>query len=67
MPYASLMTALTEEFVNGRILGQSKTQDASTNVLFLSSGNNVQPVRDATRRVITITLDPQCETPATRF
>lgn len=65
-PYPSLMTALTEEYVNGRILGQSKTQEASTNTLFLSSGNNVQPVRDATRRVITITLDPQCETPATR-
>jgi hypothetical protein len=65
-PYPSLMTALTEEYVNGRILGQSKTQEASTNALFLSSGNNVQPVRDATRRVITITLDPQCETPATR-
>jgi hypothetical protein len=65
-PYPSLMTALTEEYVNGRILGQSKTQEASTNALFLSSGNNVQPVRDATRRVITITLDPQFETPATR-
>ena len=66
MPYPSLMTALTEAYVNGRILGHSKTQEASTNALFLSSGNNVQPVRDATRRVITITLDPQCETPATR-
>jgi hypothetical protein len=32
----------------------------------LSSGNNVVPVRDMTRRCVTITLDPKCETPASR-
>ncbi|MBL0011357.1 MAG: hypothetical protein IPP22_10900 [Nitrosomonas sp.] len=37
-----------------------------TRVLFLSSGNNVDPVRDMTRRTVTITLDPACEIPAAR-
>ncbi|MFP5429316.1 MAG: hypothetical protein ACLGJA_27045, partial [Gammaproteobacteria bacterium] len=37
-----------------------------TRALFLSSGNNVGPVKDMARRCITIALDPQCETPAAR-
>lgn len=66
IPHKSLCTALTSEFISGRILGQSKTAEASTRALFLSSGNNVQPVRDMTRRTVTITLDPACEIPAAR-
>ena len=66
MPHKALCTALTSEFISGRILGQSKTAEVGTRALFLSSGNNVDPVRDMTRRVITITLDPACETPAAR-
>jgi RepB DNA-primase from phage plasmid len=65
-PYKSLCSALTEEFVTGRILGVSKTATVGTRALFLSSGNNVDPVRDMARRCITIRLDPQCEVPATR-
>jgi hypothetical protein len=38
----------------------------STRALLLSSGNNVGPTADMTRRCITINLDPGCETPATR-
>src|SRR5262249_42858392 len=33
--------------------------------LFLGSGNNVGPIRDLLRRVLTIHLDPRCATPAT--
>lgn len=66
IPHKSLCTALTSENMSGRILGQSKTAEVGTGALFLSSGNNVEPVRDMTRRVVTIRLDPQCETPATR-
>lgn len=66
IPHKSLCTALTSEFISGRILGQSKTVEVSTRTLFLSSGNNVDPVRDMTRRTITITLDPACEIPAAR-
>lgn len=66
IPHKSLCTALTSEFISGRILGQSKTAEVDTRTLFLSSGNNVDPVRDMTRRTVTITLDPACETPAAR-
>lgn len=64
--HKSLCTALTSEYLQGRILGVSKTATVSTRTLFLSSGNNVDPVQDMARRCVTITLDPACETPATR-
>ncbi len=66
IPHKSLCTALTSEHISGRILGQSKTAEVGTRVLFLSSGNNVDPVRDMTRRTVTINLDPACEIPAAR-
>jgi hypothetical protein len=66
LAHKSLCTALTSEHMSGRILGISKTATVSTRALFLSSGNNVGPVRDMTRRCITIRLDPACEVPAAR-
>lgn len=47
------------------MLGVSKTATVSTRTLFLGSGNNVGPVRDLLRRVVTIQVDPRCATPAT--
>ena len=64
--HKSLCTVLTSEHMSGRILGVSKTATVSTRALFLSSGNNVGPVQDMTRRCITIHLDPGCEEPAAR-
>jgi hypothetical protein len=64
--HKSLCMALTSENLSGRILGVSKTATVSTRALFLSSGNNVGPVQDMTRRCITIHLSPQCEVPAAR-
>jgi hypothetical protein len=64
--HKSLCTALTSAYMSGRILGVSKTASVSTRALFLSSGNNVGPVQDMTRRCITIHLDPGCEVPAAR-
>jgi hypothetical protein len=64
--HKSLCTVLTSEYMTGRILGVSKTATVSTRALFLSSGNNVGPVQDMTRRCITIHLDPGCEVPAAR-
>jgi len=64
--HKSLCTALTSEFISGRILGVSKTATVSSRALFLSSGNNVGPVQDMTRRCITMHLSPQCEVPASR-
>ena len=64
--HKSLCTVLTSEYMSGRILGVSKTATVSTRALFLSSGNNVGPVQDMTRRCISIHLDPGCEVPAAR-
>lgn len=66
LAHKSLCSALTASYVSGRILGTSKTATVSTRALFLSSGNNVGPIQDMTRRCITIHLDPGCEVPATR-
>ncbi len=64
--HKSLCTALTAEYMSGRILGVSKTATVSTRALFLSSGNNVGPIQDMSRRCITINLSPLCEVPAAR-
>lgn len=66
LAHKSLCTALTSKYMSGRILGVSKTATVSTRALFLSSGNNVGPIQDMTRRCITIHLSPQCEVPAAR-
>ena len=66
LPHKSLCIALTSEFMTGRILGVSKTATVSTRTLFLSSGNNVTPIKDMARRCITINLNPEVEIPAAR-
>ena len=66
IPHRSLCMALTSAHMRGRILGLSKSATVSTRALFLSSGTNVGPVKDMTRRCITVHLDPGCEVPAER-
>jgi hypothetical protein len=66
LPYKSLCSALTGQYLSGRELGQSKMVQVTTNTLVLSSGNNVGPVRDMGRRCVTISLDAHHDTPATR-
>jgi len=57
---------LTSGLITGRILGSSKVCTVSTQTLVLSSGNNVQPIDDMTRRCITINLVSASEMPAQR-
>lgn len=64
-PHTILKQALTSEYVTDRILGQSKTATVSTRTLFLFSGNNVEPLRDLRRRIISIHLQRQEENPTT--
>lgn len=65
-PYPSLCSLLTSEEVEGRVLGKSLVISGSTKILVLASGNNVDPVADMARRVVTINLDPREEIPALR-
>lgn len=65
IPHGVIKRMLTTGQITDRILGVSKTATVSTRTLFLGSGNNVGPVRDLLRRVVTIHVDPRCATPAT--
>lgn len=65
IPHGTINRILTSDKITDRILGVSKTATVGTRTLFLGSGNNVGPVRDLLRRVLTIHLDPRCATPAT--
>jgi len=65
IPHGIIKRMLTAEKITDRILGVSKTATVSTRTLFLGSGNNVGPIRDLLRRVLTIHIDPRCATPAT--
>ena len=65
IPHGTIKRMLTAEHITDRILGVSKTATVSTRTLFLGSGNNVGPIRDLLRRVLTIHIDPRCPTPAT--
>lgn len=65
IPHGTIKRMLTTDKITDRILGVSKTATVSTRTLFLGSGNNVGPVRDLLRRVLTIHVDPRCATPAT--
>ena len=65
LPHGTIKRMLTAEHITDRILGVSKTATVSTRCLFLGSGNNVGPIRDLLRRVLTIHVDPRCATPAT--
>ena len=65
LPHGTIKRMLTAEHITDRILGVSKTATVSTRTLFLGSGNNVGPLRDLLRRVLTIHIDSRCATPAT--
>ncbi|WP_395770248.1 hypothetical protein [Arenimonas sp.] len=65
IPHGTIKRMLTAEQITDRILGVSKTATVSTRTLFLGSGNNVGPIRDLLRRVLTVHIDPRCATPAT--
>lgn len=65
IPHGTIKRMLTAEQITDRILGISKTATVSTRTLLLASGNNVGPIRDLLRRVLTIHIDPRCATPAT--
>lgn len=61
-----LNRALSSSTTTERLLGTNKSSTVSTRVLFLGTGNSVEPERDARRRVVTIRLAPRSENPALR-
>jgi hypothetical protein len=64
--FGAINKALTSATTTERLLGSSRTATARTNVLFLGTGNNIEPEQDMRRRVVSIYLAPTSETPALR-
>ncbi len=65
LPHGAINRMLTSESITDRILGVSKVATVGTASLVLGSGNNVGPLRDLARRVLTINLNARSETPGT--
>lgn len=61
-----LCSALTQESVSPRVLGQSKTLNLPTRHLFMATGNGLSYVGDLNRRALTCLIDPKCEVPSAR-
>lgn len=64
-PYGAINRMLTSTSITDRVLGFSKMATVGTSVLVLGSGNNVGPLKDLARRVLTINLNARSESPAT--
>lgn len=58
-PFGAINKALTSPTTTERLLGRSGTATARTNSLFLGTGNNVGPIKDLRRRVVTTRLAPK--------
>ena len=62
----AICTVLTEPKYKGRILGESRSAEVSTNTLWLITGNNLTFEGDITRRVVLCSMDANSEQPETR-
>ena len=63
---AFLCSALTQQTVNVRILGQSRQQKTPSNATICATGNNLTIVGDLTRRTVLCSIDAKCEHPEQR-
>jgi len=62
----TLCSVLTMSTLTDRVLGKSQMVEASTQISFLATGNNVTVAGDLTRRVLPISIDPKVEKPFER-
>lgn len=65
LPHGMMNRMLTSETITDRILGSSRMLQVSTNAFITGTGNNVSPLHDMCRRVVTISLTPRSSTPST--
>ncbi|MPT47879.1 MAG: hypothetical protein E2598_05565 [Sphingobium sp.] len=65
IPYGPLNKMLTSETVSDRLLGSSRNVTVNTRALIIGTGNNIAPIDDMARRVVTIRIEPASETPST--
>ncbi len=65
LPHGAINRMLTSSRITDRVLGVSKVATVGTQTLVLGSGNNVGPIKDMLRRVVTIRLNSRTEVPGT--
>lgn len=64
LPHGVINRMLTSETIADRVLGASKVVKARTASFILGTGNNVTPIRDMCRRVVSIRLAPPSSAPS---
>lgn len=63
---AALAGAITAPIITDRILGRSESLAIPNRTLLILTGNNLCPAGDMPRRLITVRIDPGCDTPFAR-
>lgn len=63
---AALAGAITAPIISDRILGRSESLAIPNRTLLILTGNNLCPAGDMPRRLITVRIDPGCDTPFAR-
>jgi hypothetical protein len=66
LPHGAINKALTSPTITERVLGLTGTITVGTNALFMGTGNDIEPIGDMRRRVVSIRLEPDDHTPALR-
>lgn len=64
LAHGAINRALTSDTITDRVLGVSRIVTVGTRSFMMGTGNNVGPVRDMNRRVLTIQLHHKGATPA---
>lgn len=59
--FAALNRMLTSETISDRILGTNRVATARTATLIMGTGNNIRPLRDMARRVVSVYLSPRVQ------
>ena len=61
MAYGAINRLLTSETITERVLGVSRIATVRTTSFIIGTGNNIRPLRDLCRRVVSIYLSPRVE------
>lgn len=65
LPHGVMNRMLTSSTISDRLMGGNRMGTARTQSFIIGTGNNIAPVRDMIRRVLTIHLAPPSSAPAT--
>jgi hypothetical protein len=64
LAFGSINRMLTSERMSDRLLTTNRVQEVSTRTLILGTGNNIEPLHDLRRRVLSIRIQPMSANPA---